>query len=306
MKLQKNISKFLLVLLIGVIGFGSYLYYQDQVKLRNFRSGDQRIAFKRLTESKCISAYFKRNPEIHDLPFWGSSVPTIDFIEKVVKKQNLSPDQVYIFDLTYTKMPYVDHNHPLSWYGYKDFEELQNPPEKRAFFKALMMKLKAMYYEWKTGKKLADLKESDFISEKELIEKKGYHYLEPLPTEWRNDWSFIDRLVPIFESLPDDAWVYFHCAHGRGRTTTVMILYDIFKTPKSVHLDDILERQYCIGGEDVRDTQVWANGTWDENELKSREKIIYYFYDYMHDPEGYPKNSFMTWKAKKDLHNPAI
>lgn len=301
MKLKMNISRLLLILFVCVIGVGSYFFYQDQVKLRNYRNGEQRIVFKRMLESKCISAYFNRKPEIKDLKFWGSSFPTIDFIESVVNEQKLSPQQVYILDLTYTKMPYIG-NHPLAWYGYKDFEEFKNPPVIKSFSKRMAMKIKEMYYEWKTGKKLADIQESDFTPEKELIEKKGYHYLEPLPTEWRNDWSFVDKLIPIFESLPDDAWIYFHCAHGRGRTTTVMIIYDIFKTSKNVPLDDILERQYCIGGEDVRDTKVWANGTWDENELRSREKIIYSFYDYMHDSNGYGKKTFIQWLKDKKIN----
>lgn len=305
MNLLKNILKVSLVFLISAVCIACYFLYQEHIATRNFRNGDQRIVSRRFFEAKCLASLVSRNPLLKDLRISGSSFPNLNVLDDLVKEKQVSPDKVYIFDLTYEKMPYLDQ-HALKWYGYKEFTRISDPWLEKSFSRALFLSAKAKYYEWKTGKKLTDLKPSDLVSEKEAIEKRGYHYLEPMGSDWLFDWSFVDELVHIFETLPDDAWLYFHCAHGHGRTTTSMLIYDILKSDKSIPLSDILKRQYCIGGEDVRDTQVWANGTWDENELKAREKVIYFFYDYMHDPEGYPKNTFMNWKAKKGLVNPMV
>ena len=51
--------------------------------------------------------------------------------------------------------------------------------------------------------------------------------------QWLNDLSYMDDLVAFFENLPEDAIVYFHCIHGKGRTTTFLTLFDIFKNAKN-------------------------------------------------------------------------
>lgn len=305
MMIKKIILRSVSIFFVSAVGIAGYFLYQEHIATRNFRNGDQTIVSRRFFEPKCITALFNRNPLLQDLRISGSAFPNLNVLDDLVKEKKVSPDKVYIFDLTYEKMPYLDQ-HALKWYGYKDISKISDPWLEKSFSRALFLSAKAKYFELKSGKKLTDLKESDLLSEKEVIEKRGYHYLEPMPANWLDDWSFVDELVRVFKTLPDDAWLYFHCAHGHGRTTTSMLIYDIFKSDKTIPLRHILKRQYCIGGEDVRDTKVWENSTWNTNELKAREQIIYYFYDYMHDPEGYPKNTFMIWKAKKGLHNPAM
>lgn len=303
MTIKKIILRSVSIFIVSAVGIASYFLYQEHIATRNFRSGDQTIVSRRFFEAKCIANLFNHNPLLKDLRISGSAYPNLNVLDALMKEKKVSPDKVYILDLSSGQMPYLDQ-HALKWYGYKDLASISDTSIEKTFSRTLFLGLKAKYYQLKSGKVFRDITESDLSTEKEAIEKRGYHYLNPMPTDWLVDWSFVDELVRIFETIPDDAWLYFHCAHGHGRTTTSMLIYDILKSDRSIPLNHILKRQYCIGGEDVRNTEVWENGTWDENELKAREKIIYFFYDYMHDPKGYPKNTFMDWKAKKGLLNP--
>ena len=83
-------------------------------------------------------------------------------------------------------------------------------------------------------------------------------------------------------SLPPDAWVHFHCEAGMGRTTTMMILWDIYNNPE-LPLETIVERQHLIGGAQISlYPQEERKGSWKFNESQSRARIIHMFYDTMH------------------------
>lgn len=291
------------LLIFGLLGYANL--YEKNVATRAFRSGDQKIVMKRLTTPDCLVELFSRNQSLQAVRVFGSGYFDFKDLDDLVVKYNIPKDKFYIVDLTHGQTPYID-NHTLEWYGFEIKDNALSSMYKHSVSRSFIFKMKAWLYERETGRSIHDINLDEIKSEKQMVAERGFHYLQPLNHDWLDDWSFVDRFMAIFEKLPQDAWVYFHCAHGHGRTTTLLLLYDIYKADKAIPLKTILNRQYCLGGEDVKDTNVWKNGTWNADELKAREKIIYFFYDYMHDPEGYPKNSFMTWKTKQNMLKPAI
>ncbi|WP_194191428.1 GxGYxYP domain-containing protein [Clostridium chrysemydis] len=58
--------------------------------------------------------------------------------------------------------------------------------------------------------------------------------------------EMVSRFVNFVNSLPENAWLHFHCKAGVGRTTTFMIMYDIMKNCDFVSLKDIIDRQIFI------------------------------------------------------------
>lgn len=90
------------------------------------------------------------------------------------------------------------------------------------------------------------------MTEAQAAASVGLNYFRLTSTDhiWTDDES-IDRFIAFYKSLPENAWLHFHCEAGHGRTTTYMILYDILKNAGQVSLEDIAARQYLLGGTDV-------------------------------------------------------
>lgn len=58
----------------------------------------------------------------------------------------------------------------------------------------------------------------------------------------------LDDFLLWVKQLPPDTWLHFHCRGGKGRTTTFMMLYDIWKTKASLPFAIYLKRQIDLGG----------------------------------------------------------
>lgn len=90
------------------------------------------------------------------------------------------------------------------------------------------------------------------FSEAELAKKYhvGYFRLyiadNHSPTE-----TEVNRFVKFVRTLPANTTLYFHCRAGRGRTTTLMAMYDMMHNANSVSFNEILRRQFLIGGKDL-------------------------------------------------------
>lgn len=91
----------------------------------------------------------------------------------------------------------------------------------------------------------------------------------------------IDEIVDFYDHLPKDAWVHFHCAHGKGRTSILLIMLDTMKNAPQVSVEDIVERQHLLGSEDLYNTEVWPDGTYDRKKLEARKKFIQEFYQFV-------------------------
>lgn len=75
-----------------------------------------------------------------------------------------------------------------------------------------------------------------------------------------------------------NAWLHFHCHAGHGRTTTFAVFYDILSNP-AVALDDIVARQYALGGTNLFIPSKKDN--WKSKEIRKRAEQIRKFYAYV-------------------------
>lgn len=91
----------------------------------------------------------------------------------------------------------------------------------------------------------------------------------------------IDEFVSFFDSLPNNVHLYFHCIHGKGRTSMMLVMADIIKNAPKVALKDIIKRQYLLGSVDLFDTTPWTRTTYTTKVLEDRKKFIEQFYDYI-------------------------
>ena len=132
------------------------------------------------------------------------------------------------------------------------------------------------------------------ITEREAAQAVGFSCRRFTCTDkvWPNEEA-IDQFVAFCRTLPENAWLHFHCKAGQGRTTTFMVMYDMMNNP-DVAFSDIIARQYAQGGIDL--TYVPETGTvFNINRHKLRAKNIRLFYRYVQ--EQAPKDYEQTWSV---------
>jgi len=111
----------------------------------------------------------------------------------------------------------------------------------------------------------------------------------------------IDAIVTFVDDLPQDAWVHFHCLHGKGRTSMLLVMYDIMKNAPQVALRDIIKRQHLLGSVDLADTSVWVKGGYTKEQLENRKKFIENFYEFICQRKAGGISRWSDWHSQKML-----
>lgn len=107
----------------------------------------------------------------------------------------------------------------------------------------------------------------------------------------------VDRFIEYISSLNGDSWVHFHCHAGDGRTTTFMTMYDIMKNAKKVSFDDVIKRQYLIGGIDLSKDEDFPE--WDKQYAIERTEFLKKFYEYSRSNNDGFKTLYTSWLNSK-------
>jgi len=93
-------------------------------------------------------------------------------------------------------------------------------------------------------------------TEREIVEGAGAVYIRlpvldnsyPSPKE-------TERFSRLIASLPEGAWIHFHCAGGAGRTTVLLAMLQMMRDPAGLSLEEILRFQEEIGGANLYDPE---------------------------------------------------
>ncbi|MEO5968710.1 MAG: hypothetical protein ABIQ95_02180, partial [Bdellovibrionia bacterium] len=80
------------------------------------------------------------------------------------------------------------------------------------------------------------------------LQLTGTYLRIPTPDYQRPSDAEVDRFLSQVKALDPKTWIHFHCAAGRGRTTTFLALYDMFKNYSKISFSEIIERQKLLGG----------------------------------------------------------
>ncbi|MDF2504525.1 tyrosine-protein phosphatase [Clostridium sp.] len=127
-------------------------------------------------------------------------------------------------------------------------------------------------------------------NEESLVKRQDMSYVRILATDKEAPSNeAVDEFVNFVKTLPKSSWLHFHCRAGKGRTTSFMAMYDMMKNAKNVSFEDIIKRQYVLGGENL------LKNTTIENLKGTRAKLLKSFYDYSKQNNDNFNTSWSEW-----------
>jgi len=138
------------------------------------------------------------------------------------------------------------------------------------------------------------------ITEAEEARQNGFSYLHVrVGSKFISSDQAIDNIVQFLDALPENVWVHFHCHYGKGRTSMMLVMYDIMRNAPQVALEDIVKRQYLLGSEDLLNTAVWKNGSYTKEQLEERKNFITRFYNFICQRKAGGLQRWSEWNRMK-------
>ena len=136
-------------------------------------------------------------------------------------------------------------------------------------------------------------------SEKEAVESLGMKYqrfyfidhISPII----KDNAEVDEFINFVRGLPENAWLHFHCAAGKGRTSSFMIMYHMLMHPE-LSLDEIIDYQAKFGGLDFHK----FSKAWKQESYSERVNFFKKFKKYIDAEDGY--NANIAWAKWQTAH----
>ena len=119
--------------------------------------------------------------------------------------------------------------------------------------------------------------ESQLVTEADMQYKRFAVKDNSAPTP-----DIVDEFVEFIKNKPDDIHLHFHCAAGKGRTTSFMVMYQAMKNNSNLTLEQLLSYQYNIGGVNLHDNNIQYNFLEDFCNYVQKNKDSNYSISYSH------------------------
>ena len=275
---------------------------------RNFRTSDD--AFQAPEEKFHLDvSYVPSREGMERLHISGSSAFTPKQLQQVAAKlREKTSGPIYDIDLRQESHGFLD-GIPVSWYGERDWANLGK--SQRAALADERHRLHAAVgktvYIAPLGKhKLPEggevFRVQQAQTEQQVAEAAGMKYFRIAATDhvWPTPEN-IDRFIGFYRTLPQDAWLHFHCEAGVGRTTAFMVMTDMMKNP-SVSLKDILYREHEIGGFYYGEYPIKTKEKDSWKGKYYREKIVMIAQFYRYVQENHATGYQMPWSTWLKSH----
>lgn len=194
---------------------------------------------------------------------------------------------IYVVDLRKESHGFVNGDIPVSLYtkknrGNSNLNAFAVRQAEGEWLQSLVGKEMTFVPLGKTDTKLftaCSVKVEQVETEEALAARLGMRYKRiPITDQAAPSDADVDAFLAFYKSLPKNAWLHFHCHAGHGRTTTFAVFYDMLSNP-DVPLEDIVARQYALGG-----TNLFLPGkkdNWKGREIRKRAQQIRKFYAYV-------------------------
>jgi hypothetical protein len=140
------------------------------------------------------------------------------------------------------------------------------------------------------------IKINDAVTEKQICADLELYYLRiPVADYQRPGDNEVDQFIELVRAMDDNSWLHFHCAAGMGRATTFLAMFDMMHNAKYISLEDIVKRQWLLGGIDL--LSLPPADAWDYAYAEERANFIRHFYQYCQNDDD-PKQTWSSWLAQ--------
>lgn len=186
----------------------------------------------------------------------------------------------------------------VSWWGEKNWANLSKTEEE--IEKDESERLQELAQKRKTilivDQKPCVIEAQEIKTERQLVLAEGLDYYRlPVLDHARPQDEAVDRFIRLIRQLPSDVWLHIHCAAGAGRSTLFMAMYDILKNAKQVSLEDILFRQFLIGGKNF--LFLSEKEEWKVPLLLESVEFLQNFYQYCRERND-EEESWSSWSSQ--------
>lgn len=266
---------------------------------RNFRTYQSPFIRADEKHSKNIS-----RAGLEKIKFIASGQFSEQSIENVLKQYQ---NEIWVIDLRRESHGFID-GRPISWYAPRNqantgltFNQIETLEYN------LLHSLKKVITVNEINKKkngiLVEVKTQTFDvnrieTERELVNSLGLHYIRlPVADHHRPNDTIVDDFIKIVRNLPVDTTMYFHCRAGKGRTTTFVVLWDMLLNAKILSFDEIIERQYLLGGAYLDKASYNPEKAWKAEWAKERWAFLTTFYRYAQEAD-FREVTWSDWLIK--------
>lgn len=242
----------------------------------------------------------------------GSGQPSVSNMQSIKAKY----DKFKIIDLDLRQEPhgYINSELPISWYSgenqlnrNKSLQEIQDgetwllqETSKRSPITTFNLTLPDNASQ-KIGTKPHKIEVQSVLSEEQLCQKLGMRYIRlPIADYQAPGAAQVDNFINVFNKLGQRDWLHIHCSAGDMRTTTFLAMLDMLRNADKVSFNDILSRQYLIGGSDLsRDV---LKPSWRIPYAKQNYQFLKNFYNYCKSQKATKfAKSWSAWKKEQRL-----
>lgn len=278
----------ILIILVSSSGYSD----NDRVLILNAENIKDVPARNFRWASKVFAEWVKHSPSrvgLDELKLSGSAQFSKDSLVFMHKKLG-SPSKLFVVDLREESHGFVNGN-AVSWYAYRNWSnEGKSAAEVEKIEKGLLNGLKKEKEidariivkddegGIESSKKFL-IEPKDLETEEELVKSLGWNYVRiPVTDHVKPSSDDVKAFLEFYKNLPSDGWVHFHCAAGDGRTTTFMAMFDMLKNGKNVSFDEIIARQYALGGIDL--LKIPHHKKWKKEPAEERVEFLKDFYKF--------------------------
>lgn len=153
------------------------------------------------------------------------------------------------------------------------------------------------------------IKPTEILTPEELVKSFGAdYYLIGCKRFSGTSDEDMGRFVEMASSMPEETWFHFHCKKGKSRTTFFMILLDMMRNADRVSFEDIIYRQYCLGGINLLDITP-KDPLWpvEKESKKQWVECLARFHRYCSENKasGF-KKSWPEWSKENEAYHPSV
>lgn len=259
---------------------------------RNFRAADDYYLMDRLQQLETVPT----REGLDKLSISGSSQFSQQGLQAILT-QIPSDKNLVIVDLRQESHGFIN-GIATSWYGERDWANIgktsqQINQDEWSLLTMVKQSGQVMIYTDKYATDSLQLNIDSVETEEDLAAEAKLSYKRFYVTDHKKPSDLdVKEFLEFVNHLPKNSWLHFHCAAGKGRTTTFMVMFDIYQNAKTVSFEDIIKRQWLIGG---RDLSQLPESEWKLSHAAERYAFLKYFYEYCRAEANLTSQSWVHW-----------